>query len=65
MYFFLQNPKFAASDFTWWRGLARILEERGFILEGDEMVWSYSISHIIVFAGYEFYITIDTLQKYE
>lgn len=32
-----QNQRFSASDFIWWRGLARILEERGFIRERDEM----------------------------
>lgn len=32
-----QDHKFAASDFIWWRGLLRILEDRGFIREGDEM----------------------------
>ncbi|XP_022893611.1 ATP-dependent DNA helicase Q-like SIM isoform X2 [Olea europaea var. sylvestris] len=32
-----QDHKFAASDFIWWRGLLRILEYRGFIMEGDEM----------------------------
>ncbi|KAL1549791.1 DNA helicase [Salvia divinorum] len=32
-----ENHKYAASDFTWWCGLARILEERGFIIEGDGM----------------------------
>lgn len=36
--FFLQNERFAASDFIWWCGLTRILEDRGFIREGDEMV---------------------------
>ncbi|KAL2491936.1 ATP-dependent DNA helicase Q-like SIM [Abeliophyllum distichum] len=32
-----QDHTFAASDFIWWRGLARMLEDRGFIREGDEM----------------------------
>ncbi|KAL8527980.1 hypothetical protein ACS0TY_005697 [Phlomoides rotata] len=32
-----QNHTFAASDFIWWRGLARILEDRGFIRDGDDM----------------------------
>ncbi|KAK6159878.1 hypothetical protein DH2020_003259 [Rehmannia glutinosa] len=32
-----QNPTFAASDLIWWRGLARILEDRGFIRDGDDM----------------------------
>ncbi|XP_059648491.1 ATP-dependent DNA helicase Q-like SIM [Cornus florida] len=32
-----QFLKFSASDFLWWRGLARILEDKGFIREGDDM----------------------------
>ncbi|KAI3445356.1 hypothetical protein Pfo_002021 [Paulownia fortunei] len=32
-----QNHTFAASDLIWWRGLARILEDRGFIRDGDDM----------------------------
>ncbi|KAH6819075.1 RECQ helicase SIM [Perilla frutescens var. frutescens] len=32
-----QNQRFAASDFIWWRGLARLLEDRGLIREKDEM----------------------------
>ncbi|KAL3843948.1 hypothetical protein ACJIZ3_001351 [Penstemon smallii] len=32
-----QNQTFAASDLIWWRGLARILQDRGFIREGDDM----------------------------
>uniref|UniRef100_A0A5B6ZVB9 ATP-dependent DNA helicase n=2 Tax=Davidia involucrata TaxID=16924 RepID=A0A5B6ZVB9_DAVIN len=32
-----QCQKYAASDLLWWRGLARILEEKGFITEGDKM----------------------------
>ncbi|KAL7157743.1 hypothetical protein ABFS83_02G097500 [Erythranthe nasuta] len=31
-----QNDTFAASDLLWWRGLARILQDRGFIRDGDE-----------------------------
>ncbi|KAG8390992.1 hypothetical protein BUALT_Bualt01G0141700 [Buddleja alternifolia] len=31
-----QNPTFAVTDFIWWRGLARILEDRGFIRDGDD-----------------------------
>ncbi|XP_057792012.1 ATP-dependent DNA helicase Q-like SIM isoform X2 [Salvia miltiorrhiza] len=42
-----QNQKYATSDFTWWRGLARILEERGFIREGDEMDSSLFLMHIL------------------
>ncbi|XP_074589084.1 ATP-dependent DNA helicase Q-like SIM [Curcuma longa] len=30
-----QFRKFATSDPVWWRGLARILEEKGYITEGD------------------------------
>ncbi|XP_047339054.1 ATP-dependent DNA helicase Q-like SIM [Impatiens glandulifera] len=33
-----QFQKFTASDNLWWQGLARILEDKGFIKEGDEMV---------------------------
>lgn len=36
--FVLQNLTFAASDLIWWRGLARLLEDRGFIRDGDGMV---------------------------
>ncbi|KAL6494468.1 hypothetical protein OROGR_031268 [Orobanche gracilis] len=32
-----QNLTFAASDLIWWRGLARLLEDRGFIRDGDGM----------------------------
>ncbi|XP_010259656.1 PREDICTED: ATP-dependent DNA helicase Q-like SIM isoform X2 [Nelumbo nucifera] len=32
-----QYHKFAASDRLWWQGLARILEDRGYIKEGDGM----------------------------
>ncbi|KAJ4967890.1 hypothetical protein NE237_014591 [Protea cynaroides] len=33
-----QSHKFAASDQLWWRGLARILEDKGYIKEGDGMI---------------------------
>ncbi|XP_042462877.1 ATP-dependent DNA helicase Q-like SIM isoform X3 [Zingiber officinale] len=33
-----QFRKFATSDPVWWRGLARILEEKGYITEGDVLV---------------------------
>ncbi|GFZ02986.1 RECQ helicase SIM [Actinidia rufa] len=33
-----QFQKFAANDKLWWRGLARILEDKGFIRERDDMV---------------------------
>lgn len=32
-----QFQKFSASDMLWWRGLARILEDKGFIREGNEL----------------------------
>ncbi|EYU20981.1 hypothetical protein MIMGU_mgv1a002122mg [Erythranthe guttata] len=31
-----QSDTFAASDLLWWRGLARILQDRGFIRDGDD-----------------------------
>ncbi|KAK1319493.1 ATP-dependent DNA helicase Q-like SIM [Acorus calamus] len=34
----LQSQKFAATDQLWWRGVARILEAKGYICEGDDMV---------------------------
>ncbi|RZC55567.1 hypothetical protein C5167_014426 [Papaver somniferum] len=33
-----QCPKFAATDRLWWQGLARILEDKGYIREGEDMV---------------------------
>ncbi|PIA61493.1 hypothetical protein AQUCO_00300774v1 [Aquilegia coerulea] len=30
-----QFPKFTASDHIWWQGLARLLEDKGYIREGD------------------------------
>lgn len=33
-----QDIKFATTDLLWWRGLVRILEEKGFLREGDEKV---------------------------
>ncbi|XP_009778267.1 ATP-dependent DNA helicase Q-like SIM [Nicotiana sylvestris] len=32
-----QYQQFSASDLLWWRGLARLLEVKGFIREGDDM----------------------------
>ncbi|KAJ8572874.1 hypothetical protein K7X08_009385 [Anisodus acutangulus] len=32
-----QYQQFSASDILWWRGLARLLEVKGFIREGDDM----------------------------
>lgn len=32
-----QNHTFSTTDFIWWRGLARVLEDRGFIRDGDDM----------------------------
>lgn len=31
-----QSPKFTATDQLWWRGFARILEDKGYIREGDD-----------------------------
>ncbi|KAF3454518.1 hypothetical protein FNV43_RR04966 [Rhamnella rubrinervis] len=31
-----QSQKFMATDLFWWRGLARIMENKGYIKEGDE-----------------------------
>ncbi|KAF9605738.1 hypothetical protein IFM89_018134 [Coptis chinensis] len=31
-----QFPKFVASDQLWWQGLARLLEDQGFIRDGDD-----------------------------
>ncbi|KAI3864090.1 hypothetical protein MKW98_031682 [Papaver atlanticum] len=33
-----QFPKFAATDRLWWQGLARVLEDKGYIREGADMV---------------------------
>ncbi|KAJ0080271.1 hypothetical protein Patl1_22538 [Pistacia atlantica] len=33
-----QSQKFLATDLLWWRGLARILENKGYIREGDEKI---------------------------
>ncbi|KAF8394560.1 hypothetical protein HHK36_020772 [Tetracentron sinense] len=33
-----QFPKYTASDQLWWRGLARILEDKGYIKDGDDMI---------------------------
>ncbi|OVA14853.1 Helicase [Macleaya cordata] len=33
-----QFPKFAATDRLWWQGLARILEDKGYIREGADMI---------------------------
>ncbi|KAL5786819.1 hypothetical protein ACOSQ2_009211 [Xanthoceras sorbifolium] len=33
-----QSQKFLATDLIWWRGLARIMENKGYIREGDEKV---------------------------
>ncbi|KAL2940979.1 ATP-dependent DNA helicase Q-like SIM [Bienertia sinuspersici] len=33
-----QAPQFLASDQLWWRGLARVLQDKGFIREGSEMI---------------------------
>ncbi|XP_023732187.1 ATP-dependent DNA helicase Q-like SIM [Lactuca sativa] len=31
-----QNPQHATTDLLWWRGLIRILEDKGYLREGDE-----------------------------
>lgn len=36
--FTLQVRKYAATGFLWWRGLSRILEDKGLIREGTNMV---------------------------
>lgn len=36
--FHMQFPEYAATDQLWWRGLSRILEEKGFIREGNDTV---------------------------
>ncbi|RVW31612.1 ATP-dependent DNA helicase Q-like SIM [Vitis vinifera] len=33
-----QFQKFAAIDLLWWRGLARIMEDKGYIREGDDRI---------------------------
>lgn len=33
-----QFQKFAATDLLWWRGLARIMEDKGYIREGDDRI---------------------------
>ncbi|XP_077218868.1 RECQ helicase SIM isoform X2 [Tasmannia lanceolata] len=33
-----QFQKFAATDRLWWQGLSRILEDKGYIREGDDMI---------------------------
>ncbi|XP_031378004.1 ATP-dependent DNA helicase Q-like SIM isoform X2 [Punica granatum] len=33
-----QTPKFMATDMLWWRGLARIVENKGYVKEGDNKV---------------------------
>ena len=35
-----QFQKFAATDLLWWRGLARIMEDKGYIREGEDRVYS-------------------------
>ena len=36
--YMMQHQEFTLSDLLWWRGLARILEDKGFIREGDDKV---------------------------
>ncbi|GMI65368.1 RECQ helicase SIM [Hibiscus trionum] len=33
-----QSQKFATTDLLWWKGLARIMEAKGFIREGDDKI---------------------------
>lgn len=33
-----QHQEFASSELLWWRGLARILEDKGYIREGDDKI---------------------------
>ncbi|XP_024962675.1 ATP-dependent DNA helicase Q-like SIM isoform X2 [Cynara cardunculus var. scolymus] len=33
-----QNQQLATTDLLWWRGLVRILEDKGFLIEGDERI---------------------------
>ncbi|XP_041022267.1 ATP-dependent DNA helicase Q-like SIM isoform X2 [Juglans microcarpa x Juglans regia] len=33
-----QSQKFVATDLLWWRGLARIMEDKGYIQEADEKI---------------------------
>lgn len=33
-----QNQQLATTDLLWWRGLIRILEDKGFLIEGDERI---------------------------
>ncbi|XP_020277413.1 ATP-dependent DNA helicase Q-like SIM isoform X6 [Asparagus officinalis] len=33
----IRGQEFSTSDLLWWRGLARILQDKGFIREGDEL----------------------------
>ncbi|KAL3516063.1 hypothetical protein ACH5RR_022965 [Cinchona calisaya] len=34
-----QNQEFISSDLLWWRGLARVLEDKGFIMEGSDKTY--------------------------
>lgn len=35
---YLQSQKFFTTDLLWWRGLARVMEQKGYIREGDYKV---------------------------
>lgn len=50
----LQFQKFVASDRLWWQGLARILTDKGFIREGDDMVWAQGWVVIPIFQARNF-----------
>lgn len=42
---FVQSQKFCTTDQLWWQGLARIMEGKGYIREGDEKVLAQMIFH--------------------
>ena len=41
-----QSRKFMATDLLWWRGLARIMEMKGLIIEGDDKVDFHSFQQV-------------------
>lgn len=41
----MQYKKFWTTDQLWWQGLARIMEGKGYIREGDEKVPAQMIFH--------------------
>lgn len=44
----MQSQKYLATDLLWWRGLARIMENKGYIREGDDRVCSWKNTYIHV-----------------